>query len=385
MPVADPSSETPNADVTDGVDKGNPTTSSTTDASAVSSTATETAAKPADGEKPAGGEGGGDATKPKSVFEAVKAGLNKDKGADPSSADAKQVQPNQPKDKAGADGQPAKPGEKPEGAKPEVPTEFSKHPAWIRIAKDRDQARSELDTAKDGAEKWTRFNELVKSTGFGTTEAADAWMNMGARWNKAGVTEDERMVMSEIAIATRTDPARALKIITPIYDALRGIVGEGSLPADLQAQVDAGELTEEHARRIVRADADKRLAEGRANRESDAARQEREAREAQAAGEKMFQAVFSWETKQAGSDPDWQRIAPLVNEQIGILRDARKPRTAEDAVKVCDDALAIVKRTIGAVVPPKPAVTPPSTPTANRQPQARAPSLLEHVKRSLAA
>ena len=373
MTVADPSPETLAPGTTEGSGASIPT-SSTTDATAGSSPATETVAA---AETPkVEGEGSKDAPKPASLLEAAKAALNKGKGADPSSADAKPT-PEQPK--AGTDGQPVKPADAPKAeGEAEVPTEFSKHPAWVRIAKARDEAKA-------GAEQWNRFSELVNAAGYGDTKSAEAWMNHGARLNKSGVTAQEQGILVEFAAATKTDPARAFKIIQPIYDALRGIIGEGDLPKDLQDQVASGELTEEHARRIVKSDADKRIAEHARTREGEVAQREREARASQEAGQAMANAVYSWESRMAKTEPDWARIAPLVNEQVGLLKELRNPKTAEEAEKVCNDAVALVKRTIGAVVPARPAVTPPSTPPSQRQQEQRARSAFEHVKRSFAA
>lgn len=373
MTVADPSSETPKSDAPEGADRGIPPASSTTDAIAASSTATETDAKPAEGDKPKEGEGAGDAPKPASLLEKVKADLDKGKGAAPSAADAKTVQPE-----PGKDGQPAA---KPEGDKPkdetEVPQEFSKHPRWIALAKARDDL-------KPAAENWNRFNELVRASGFGDNAAAEAWMNNGARLNQAGVTSKETDILVTFAEATHRDPGFALKIITPIYNALRGIVGEGDLPKDLADQVAAGELTEDHARRIVKADADKAIAEHKATRESEGAKQLREQREATEAAGTMANAVFSWESRMATTEPDWARIAPLVNEQVELLREVRQPKTAEDAVKVCNEAVERVKRTIGVVAPAKQAVAPPLAAPSTRQQETPAKDVYEHVKRKFA-
>lgn len=377
MTVTDPSSETPSAPGPETADAGVPNSSSqTTDASAASSTADPSASAPADAPKAEGSDGDADASKPKTLIDAVKATL-KSKGTGSSPDDAKTVQPST--QKVGETDPKAAPE-----AEADVPKEFSKHPAWIRIAKDRDAHKERASQHEQGAKSWSRFNELVKASGFGDERGAEAWMNMGAELNKFGVNDQEKQVLSRFAVATKTDPALALKIIEPIYSALRNIAGEGDLPADLREQVDQGLITDEAARRIARTEASSQIAAARAARADQQAKAEAEARASRETQQAMANEVYSWEQRISSTDPDWQRIAPLVNEQVAILRDARKPQTGADAVKVCEDALALVKKTIGLAPSARTApLAPPASPSSRRT-ETPATSVYEHVKRTFA-
>jgi hypothetical protein len=373
MTVADPSPETPDNAAPESGTPGLPTTSNPDASQVASSTTAETGAETAAPAKGAD-ESAGDAPKPKSAFEAAKAAMAKDKGADPSSADAK---PNQQPKPDGKGDEPVKPeGAKPEGEKAEIPQEFSKHPAWIRIAKDRDEKAA-------GAEKWTRFNELA-TAGYGDPKSAEVWMNQGAQLNRAGVTDQEKQVVLEFAVAAKRDPERAFNIIKPVYEALQGIVGE-ILPQDLREAVERGEMTEEAAQRLNRSEAKQRIAGRRAQMADDTVKQRDEATAAHNAQTAMAQAVVSWEGRVSATEPDWARIAPLVNEQVTILREARQPKTPEEAVKLCDDAVAIVKKMGGVFAAPKPSVTPPSAAPSQRRQETRAKSVFEHVKRAVSA
>lgn len=376
MTVADPSPETTDNAATEG-DK--PVTSDTSqpDASAASSTADkETGEKPA-GDKPAGDKAG-DAPKPKSVLEAAKAALAKDKGVASSATDVKTDQ--QPKPKTGEGGEPAK---TPEVEKAEeVPAEFSKHPAWIRNAKTRDEAIKARDEFKVDADKWKSFNELATAH-MGSNEAAAQWLNRGGDLVKAGVTPQEQHVVTEFAIATKSDPNRALAIIKPIYETLQNIVGE-VLPADLREAVERGEMTEDAARRLNKAEASGRIEQRRATMANKAVEDTRTAEATRSTNVAMGNAVVSWEGRVSKNEPDWQRIAPLVNEQVGILREARQPKTPAEAVKLCDDAVAIVKRMVGAGAVAKPNVGAALITSSNRQQEERPKSALEAARRALA-
>lgn len=376
MTVADPSSETKDNAATEG-DKALTSDTSQQDAHAASSTATETKAddKPA-GDKPAG-EKSEDAPKPKSVLEAAKAALAKDKGAAPSAADAKTDQTSKPE--TGKDGEPVKlEGEKPE----EVPQQFKDHPAWQRIAKARDGFKAEAEASKVGADKWKSFNELATAH-MGSPEAAAQWLNRGGDLAKAGVTGQEQHVITEFALATKSDPNRAFAIIKPIFEALQNIVGE-VLPNDLREAVERGEMTEEAAQRLNKAEATGRIEARRSAMASKTVEDTRAAETTRSTNVAMGNAVASWEGRLAKSDPDWQRIAPLVNEQVGILREARQPKTPAEAVKLCDDAVALVKRMVGTGAGARPAVGAPAIVPSNRQTEERPKSALEAARRALA-
>lgn len=372
MTVADPSPETTETVAPEGDNSALPTTSNT-DAPAASSTATETSDKPA-GDKSAG-EPAGDAPKFKSVHEATKAAMSKDKSAAPSAADVKTVE--QPKTAADETTKTAE-AERAE----EIPAEFSKHPAWIRNAKTRDEAIKARDEFKVGAEKWNSFREL-SSAHMGSIENAQAWMNRGGELVKAGVNAAEQKVVTDFAIAAKTDPNRAIEIIKPIYEALQGIVGE-VLPNDLKEAVERGEMTEEAAKRLNKSEATARIERTRSAQAGKTA-EERDAAEARTTlMGRQHNAVVSWEGRVSKIEPDWERIASLVNEQVGILREARQPKTPEEAVKICDDALAFVKRTAGVGAGPRPAVGGPTTVPSNRQQETRPKDVHEAVKRALA-
>jgi hypothetical protein len=322
-------------------------------------------------ETPEGGKEDEGAKRPKSILEAAKAALAaKDKGAASQAADAKDQQPK-PKD---GKGEPAAKTTEDEG-KAEVPQEFSKHPAWVRIAKQRDEFKA-------GAERWDRFNELVQSGGYGETKAVEDWLNGGTRLNEAGVSTDERGLLLEFAVAAKTDPKRAWEILDPIHKALRGVLGEDDLPDDLKQAVEAGEMTEDAARRVARSEAASRIEAKRTSiaQERETARNAEQAEGRAHAG--MTSAVVGWERRQAASDPDWLHIAEAVSDQVALLRAARNPRTPEDAVKVCDDAVAFVKRLRGQ---PKPVVAPSRNTPSNTQTVERPKSVFEAAKRALSA
>lgn len=316
------------------------------------------------------GQEDGGAQKPKTVLEAAKAGLDKAKGAASPAEDTKDQKP-----KTAPDGK--QPATKPEGDVTDtgIPKEFHKHPAWIRIAQER-------DANKEGAAKWERFNELVQAGGYGETKAVEDWLNGGTQLNQAGVSAEERGLLLEFGVAAKTNPERAFEIVAPIYNALREVLGD-VLPSDLQKQVDEGELSEEAARRVAKSEASKRIADHRTQRTTQQVEQDRQVTQDNRAKEAMATAVVSWEQRQSSTNPDWERVASAVSETVANLRAARNPRTPEDAVKLCDDALQFVMRTAGLGQAAKPNVTIPQARSSTRQQAAAPKSAFEAAKLAL--
>lgn len=342
---------------------------------AVSSTATETGtdAQPNASDKPAGGEAGdpdGAKERPKSIVEAARQALTKTKGAPASpAADATSQQPKT------TDGK-QKPAASATAEDPDKDLPFHKHPRWI-------ERGEELKAARADAEKWQRFNELVHQGGYGDTQAVEGWLNGGTQLNQAGVSADERGLLLEFGVAAKTNPERAYEIIKPIYEALRTVIGD-VLPADLQQAVDNGEMTEDHARRLAKSEAGSRIQGRRAQIATETVERTQTTQQEALANQAMATAVVSWEQRQASSNPDWESIAKSVSETVAMLRPTRNPRSPEDAVKLCDDALAFVMRTKGTAAQPRPTVKAPGTGHSPTTTQARPKSVLEAARMALA-
>ena len=113
------------------------------------------------------------------------------------------------------------------------------------------------------------------------------------------------------------------------------------LPDDLREQVNAGYITEEHARELSQHRA------RTAHQQVKAADQEQRSQRTQVETQKktvqgIEQAITAWESKWASTDPDYQKKQRKVQEQIEISlsraqRANKLPKTAEEAVKLADE------------------------------------------------
>lgn len=298
------------------------------------------AAAPPSGVEPSKPEAKAEGDAPKTPIEAAKAGLAKlkpvgqsssQKAPDPA-AKPEEAVPNKDVPKADAD--------------KDLP--FHNHPRWKEVQADR-------AALKPRAENWDRFEAKLRETGIGH-EDVTALLDGGTRLNRAGVTSDERHVLFDFAYYVKTDPAKAYEIVEPIFNALRQAVGV-ELPEDLRKQVDEGEITEDAARRLAKSEATARIAETKAKRTTDESRADQDARAAADLETRIISAATGWEGRQR-SDPDWTAKEKRVVRQIGLLRAAKPPRTPEEAVALCDEALAMVNEDWREMAPRKPEIRP---------------------------
>jgi hypothetical protein len=117
-----------------------------------------------------------------------------------------------------------------------------------------------------------------------------------------------------------------------------------TLPPELKAKVEAGEVTEELAREQAQAQARATLAEERAQRlQKDQQAQQRQ----QITGQQqqsILSAVAQWEAATRTSDPDWKlKAAALVQFSRGVVAEhGHFPRNAEEAVAFAKEAYANV-------------------------------------------
>lgn len=291
----------------------------------------------------------GDA-EPKTPIEAAKAGLAKLKPVGQSSSPKAPDPAAKPED-----GAERKPGETPK-AEADKDLPFHNHPRWKQVQADR-------DALKPRAESWDRFEAKLRESGIGQEDVV-ALLDGGTQLARAGVTSDERLVLFDFAAACKTDPQRAYQIVEPVFNALRQELGI-ELPDDLRKRVEEGEVAEDAARRLAQAEASARIAKNQAQRTTEASRAQADANAQAEAGRQIVAAVTAWEGRQR-SDPDWSAKEKRVVRQIGLLRAAKPPRTTDEAVALCDEALAMVNDDWREMAPRKPEIKPAASGSTNR-------------------
>lgn len=165
--------------------------------------------------------------------------------------------------------------------------------------------------------------------------------------------EDFQSALS-IMQAVRNDPAKALELLQPIVGELENLVGV-RLPPELQAKVDSGELTAEHALELSRARGGERLARSKA--ESYEQRNAREAEDRRTGDEKaqldaVVNAINAAEQEWTKRDPDAAKLRPLLEDRLLAAGGMNPPRNPEEARKLFDECLAHVKKQAAGFVPP---------------------------------
>jgi hypothetical protein len=187
---------------------------------------------------------------------------------------------------------------------------------------------------------------------------------------QTGLSSDDINNTVEIARLIKADPAKALEQIKPIYERLQMHVGE-RLPDDLQTQVNQGYLSQAHAKELAsRRHETERLRQHEQQR-TEQERQRSVEQQRQQFGEQVGRAVSEWEQSWSKSDPDHSRKVPFVRDRIKAKLSGlgRGLQSADEAVKLADEAKAEIDREMRSFAPKRPEERPVTGGTT--QPSAR--------------
>lgn len=283
----------------------------------------------------------------KNMASVVEAALKGEKGA--SSPSEKQPVGQKPKvgevDPKAAAGD-KKPGDKKieDGKDAEIPKEFHKHPAWQKLKSQRDELRVEAEKYKSDAV------EFQAITGF---------------MQQHDIQPEQVANIMHLIVLQNTDPVKFYETVAGFkgeLDAKMGLV----LPADLQARVDAGEISEEDAKALNSSKAQAKLLKDRQtetterNRTREAQTNQRQTLEA------MANTVNKWEEQIQTRDPDYPAKREFVQAEIrAYIQQAGMPKTVQHAVKYAELAYETVTKRLTGVLPQRKPNSP--TPQTGRQ------------------
>lgn len=233
-------------------------------------------------------------------------------------------------------------GEEPEGeddAEEEEDAEtsdrFDKHPRFQKLIQEKNEAKSRIEELEPLAKEAQGIRSYLDDNGLSVDE-----FNQGM----------------EIMSALRNDPERALKALAPIIDQLNQVTGSQVVSEDLNQKIDEGLIDEETARETEKLRAREKLNEAEKQRQM---AKWQEAQQKQTV-ERIRQTYVDWDASQQ-NDPDWGMKKPLVDEWI---QTSTVPvNSPEDALRVFNDILDRVNRTLAVASPQK------AKPT-RKQPQA---------------
>jgi hypothetical protein len=286
-----------------------------------------------------------DDNKPKDIADAVRAALNPKEEQSSSSGEGEGEEPET--DPAATEGdKPAEGEEEDLGEltdeeldkyKPKTKRRFEKLRAEL---KDRDTKISDLEPEAKAFRDITTFAK------------------------QSNLSPEDVNTGFEVMRLMRNDPIRAYQVLTPIYTELQAIAGE-ILPADLQEQVNTGQIALPAAKELSRLRATQGVQTNMQKQNEERAIQ-RQNEEAQQATESLkhgvVTAITDWESQWKASDPDYSLKSSRVNEAIELeltraanLARAGKPnnlpRTVEEAVKLANEVKKRVEKELRAFVP----------------------------------
>lgn len=219
---------------------------------------------------------------------------------------------------------------KTEDSEPQVP--FHDHPRWKAVLKERDEAKTAMDTMKSQVERVAQLEQYCKSN---------------------NISQDQFVEVMEIAALLNSDPARAWERMKPIVDQLQQFKGD-VLPSDLQQEVEDGTLSAQRAKEIAQFRMQTKVSESRAKVSTEQYQQQ----QVQA----TQSAVATWDSSKRQGDPDFapktaadqpDGLWELVRDRFNTKIQTSSVRTPQDAVALAEQAYREIKKSLSRFNPPK--------------------------------
>lgn len=164
--------------------------------------------------------------------------------------------------------------------------------------------------------------------------------------------DDINLLLATGAALRRGDFQTFLAGVMPYVEVAQQAMGQ-LLPADLQGQVDSGQLPIETAREI----SVNRINQARLQTEATAYRQNAELTGQQMLGQQIYSAVAGWETQVKQRDPDWALKSDIVERfSQSLVQQRGQPTSPQQAVAMAQEAYEEANRVV-ARMRPQPAAT----------------------------
>ncbi|WP_277023072.1 MULTISPECIES: hypothetical protein [Paracoccus] len=231
---------------------------------------------------------------------------------------------------------------------------FNKHPRFQQLLRQKKEFEAD-------AQQHRIVQDFMKQNDLDPEEAADGL---------------------QIMALMKKDPTKALEALKPHIQRLLEATGE-TLPQDLRAKVQAGELPLDAAKEVSRARATLQHQQ-ETQRQAEQRRQEDERVQQ---GRALRDTAISWANDRNTRDPAFQSKEPLMRREIAFLqREEGIPNTPEGVRDQLNRAYASVNQQARVVAPaaaPRPAVRPVTGGTAPGTPAAEPASMLDAIKMGL--
>jgi hypothetical protein len=296
-----------------------------------------------------------------SMLDAVKAALAPKLEVSPTSEEAGK---EKPEGEAAGDGDEGKP----EFSEDEL-KQFSQRAQhrFRHLATENNRVKAEIEAIKPKAAK---LDEIL------------------AHLNERGISHQEFDNAVGITALVKHDPAKALEVLTPIFQDCARRAGR-VIPPNLAEQVRLGHLNEQHARELSEAKARAALLEEQAQQRQEQAEQRERERGLRERVNTATQAVDQWAKQKAGSDPDWHTKQTLVANEVELelhrVGAAGYPKNRAEAVALAEKALKTVDETLKPYRPQLKSISTVTGQGASAGAKAEPTSMLEAAKLGLAA
>jgi hypothetical protein len=212
----------------------------------------------------------------------------------------------------------------------EIPQEFHKHPAWQKLKKQRDEYRTQVDQFRSDSQEYQVITGFMQEHSIEPTEVAETLQWLALK---------------------NSDPVKFGQMIVDLaaqFQEEMGLV----LPKELQARVEAGEITEEDANELARSKAEANLYKTRTQQQTQQQNSQREIQARQQLGQTMANTVNNWEKQIQVRDPDYQAKRRLVQSEIrAYIQQYGMPKDAVNALKYAETAYKAVSEHLAGVLP----------------------------------
>lgn len=272
-----------------------------------------------------------DAKEPVTLLSVIQDAVKAPEG-EPSVAKDNQGQP----EKAAAEGEAETPPDA--AADPNADVPFHNHPRWKELLKER-------DALQEPARQFQQIETFMQANGLSADEVAEGYE-----------------VMALLKRGDAASFAKALEWFEPRVQYLREQVG-AVLPADLQQQVEDGFLDEDIAKELAESRAKLKLTDAERERAAERDAEAARATEAAQVGQRMAQAVNSWEEQIKATDPDYAKKSEMVETfaRSMVQQNGKPPANEQEAVALVKAAYDKTNEVLRSVVPKPRPVTPSPT------------------------
>jgi hypothetical protein len=209
---------------------------------------------------------------------------------------------------------------------------FNNHPRWKEVTGQNRDLKAQVETLTPDAEQYRTINSFMSLHHLTPDEVGEGFITM--------------------AMAKNGDP-RVLQRLDDFRAKIAMAIGE-AIPADIQAKVDSGEISEDAAKELSKARAHLKVSErDKADRDAaDANAKVAAAREQLAA--KQATVVTAWDAEQRKLDPDFAKKENAIARYArALMQEHGPPPTEAAAVELMKAAYAQVNRDFAAAIPPK--------------------------------